>query len=74
MGYLRIKTDECSYKEKDIRFKEQFINGINDDRITEMIRELTAIKKTNEITNEEVLSLARRVEVQWVQKLILDMT
>ena len=36
MGYLRIKGSECSYKEKDRRLKEQFINGINvDNMITE---------------------------------------
>ena len=45
MGHLRIKSIECSYKEKDWKLKEQFINGINDnDMVTEIIRELTTIK------------------------------
>ena len=43
-------------KEKDSRLKELFINGINDDIMTEVIRELTAIKKTNEIPSEQVLA------------------
>ena len=49
-GHLRIKANEYGYKEKDRKLKEQFIDGINDnDMMTEIIRELTAIKKTNEI-------------------------
>ena len=38
--------------------KEQFISGIDDDDdddvMTKFLRELTAIKKTNEITGEQV--------------------
>ena len=34
-----------------------FINGINDeDAMTQIITELAVIKKTNEITNKQVLS------------------
>ena len=45
MFYLRIQVNEFDCKEKDRRLKEQFINGINNDNImTELIRELTAIK------------------------------
>ena len=51
MGHLRIKANKCGYKEK-----KQFINGIN-----EIIRELTAIKKTNKITNEQILAWPRTV-------------
>ena len=29
IGCLRVKANECEYKEKDRRLKEQFINGIN---------------------------------------------
>ena len=55
MGHLIIKVNEFGYKEKDRRFKEQFIDGIGDnDMMTEIIRELTAIKKTNEITSKRV--------------------
>ena len=39
MGHLGVKTKECEYKERDMRLKEQFINGINgDDMITEIIK------------------------------------
>ena len=56
MGHLRIKASKYDYKEKDRRLKEQFINGINDeDMMTEIIRELTKIQKTNEVTSEQVL-------------------
>ena len=56
MGHLRIKGNEFGYKEKDRRLKELFGNDINvDDMIAEIIRELTAIKKTNEITSEQVV-------------------
>ena len=33
MNHPRIKSNEYVYKEKDIRLKEQFINGINDDKV-----------------------------------------
>ena len=33
MGCLRIKANECGYKENDRRLKEQFKNGKNDDDI-----------------------------------------
>ena len=56
MDHLRIKANEYSYKEKDRKFKEQFPNGINDYMMTEIIMVLTATKKTNGITGEEVLS------------------
>ena len=42
--------------------------------MTEMIRELTAIKKTNEITSEQVLPWARRVVVQRTQKALTKAT
>ena len=49
MGCLRIKANECGYKEKDRRLKDQCTNGINgDDMRTDMIRELTAIKRQME--------------------------
>ena len=44
-GSLRIKTNECEYKDTDRRLKEQFINGINgDDTMTKIIEGMTAIK------------------------------
>ena len=62
MGLLKTKAKESGYKEKDRRLKEQFINGINDDNIAEIIGELIALKKTNEVTSKQVLAWARRVE------------
>ena len=41
MDNLRIKANNCGYKDKDIRLKEPLINDINDDMMTEIIRELT---------------------------------
>ena len=59
MDYLRIKANKCGHKERDKKLKEQFINGINDDDLMMKItRELTVIKKTNEITSKQVLSWA----------------
>ena len=44
--------------------KEQIINSINDKIImVEIIKGLTAIKYTCEVTSEWVLSLAERTEV-----------
>ena len=42
--------------------------------MTEVIRELTAVKKTIEITSEHVLVWARRVEVKEHKKLLLEGT
>ena len=42
--------------------------------MTEIVRELTTIPKTNGSTSEQVLSGARRVRMQRAQKVILDAT
>ena len=61
MGHFRIKTTDCKYQEDDRRFKEQFINGMNDKTvISEIIKEFVAIKNTIEVTSEQVLALTRR--------------
>ena len=65
MGYIRIKTNECKYKEKDRRLKEQFIYGINYiEMVREIIHKLSTVKKTSKITRDHILAWARRVEVQ----------
>ena len=49
------------------RIKEQFINEINDDDDdgkNEVMKELTVIKETNEITIKKVLNWANRVEAK----------
>ena len=75
MYYLRMKTNEGKYKEKDRRINEQFINGINDDEMmTEIILELPAVKKTSEITSEKVLVWARRIKVQETQIALMGTT
>ena len=57
MGCLKIKANECSYREKYKILQERLINGINgDDMMTEIINKLTMSKNTNEITIEQVLS------------------
>ena len=33
MGHCKIKANDCGYKEKDRRLKQQFINGICDDNM-----------------------------------------
>ena len=64
MGHFRIRVNECEYKEKDRRLEGQFINGINyDNMMTEIIQELTLVKKTSEITSEYVSAWAGRLEL-----------
>ena len=56
MGDLRLETYECGYKAKDRRFKEQFINNKNDEEMmTQIISEFTALKESNKVTSEQVL-------------------
>ena len=76
MGHLRMKADECGYKGKERRLKEQFINDIDDydDMMTNLIQELTRIKKTNEVSSKQVSAKARRDEVQWAQKVKIEAT
>ena len=42
--------------------------------MAESIKELTAMGKSNKITSDQVLSQTKKVEVQGVQKAILDTT
>ena len=72
MSHLRIKANECNYKEHDRPLKEQFINGINDEMMTaKILKELTTIRKTIGIMTEQVFSWAKRVEVQRALKVML---
>ena len=50
MGRLRIIAAYCKYRETDRHLKEQFINGLNDGMIMEIIEELNAIKDTRSVT------------------------
>ena len=73
MGRLYIKATGYKYKEYDRRLKRQFINGLdNESIIVEIIKELTALKDTSDMSNKDVLMWAQRSEPQHVQKEVLD--
>ena len=72
-GRLWLSAIECNYKELNRQLKEQFIYGINDtDMLAEIIRELTKIHRNTEITSENVLCWAERVEMQRIQSAIMN--
>ena len=73
MGRLRMSATECNYKEIDRQLKEQFIHGLNgSDMSIKLIRELTKIEDNENITSEQVLVWAKRVEVQKAESAILE--
>ena len=45
---------------------------MDEEKMMEIIRQLTALKETNEVTSEQVLCWAKRVEAQRVQKVLLE--
>ena len=60
---------ECRYQECDMRLKEQFINGLNNETIeAKIIKELTTLKDTSKVSNEQVLIWTQWVEVQRLHK------
>ena len=73
MGRLQLSAIECNYKELNRQLKEQFMHGINDtDMLGEIIRELTKIQENTEITSENMLCWAKRVEAQRAQSAIMN--
>ena len=57
MGRLRTSVVECQYTEVDRQLKEQLIHGLNDDeRLAEVISELTKCGKDVTIPSETVLA------------------
>ena len=75
MFHLRVKAKKFKYKEKDRRLKEPFKNGVNDDAtMTEIIGELTVVKKNNKIISQKAFHWAKRVDAQRIQKAILNKT
>ena len=53
--------------------KEKFINDINyQAMMAKIIKELTAIKDSSEITSEKVLSWVKRIAAQRSKKAMLD--
>ena len=72
MDRLWLSAIECNYKELNRQLKEQFIHSLNDtDMLGEIIRELTKIHENTEMTNENMLCWAKRVEAQRVQSAIM---
>ena len=60
------------YKASDCKYHE-YTNGLDDVvMIGKILRELTAIKDINEATRDQILIWAQRMEVQGVQKEVLD--
>ena len=58
-GPLENQGYEYEYKKKDKHVTEQFINGINDNMMTtEIIKQLTTMRKNNHVTSEKVLMYA----------------
>ena len=48
MGHQRIQGNDCEFKKEIKVSKEQFIKRINnDDMMTEILRELTVMEKSN---------------------------
>ena len=73
MGRLRTALVECNYKEIDKQLKEQFMHGLNDEEmLAEIIRELTKCEENITIHNENVLTLAKRVEAQRAQTVVIS--
>ena len=68
MGKLRIASPACNYMEINKQLKEQLIHGLNDsDMSTEIIKDLTKIEENDNVTSEQVLAWATRVEAQKAQ-------
>ena len=73
MGRLKLAAVECNYKKVDRQLKEQFVHRLSDnDMLAEIIREFTKAEESADITSEQVLGWAKRVEAQRAQSGIMD--
>ena len=64
---------ECKYKEVDIQVKEQFIHGLNNDKMPVVVtRELTMCREDVTIPCVTVLAWAKRVEAQNIQTAVIS--
>ena len=73
MGRLWVAVAECNYKEIDCQLKEQFIHGLNNKMMLDkVIRELTTKSSNDQMTSEDMLIWAKRVEAQRMQAVILS--
>ena len=58
---------------RDCQLKEQFIHGLNDKTVLDKVfRELTTKSSSDQMTSEDVLIWAKRVEAQRMQAAILS--
>ena len=73
MGWLQTAAAECGYKEVDRQLKEQFIHGpIDKIMLDKIIRELMSRTSNAQMTSEDVLVWAKKVEAQRVQAAVLN--
>ena len=67
------KASKCAYKEYNRHLKEQIISGINDEMMTaEIIKLLTKLRKTNDVASVQVLTWAKRIGLQRIQRAIMS--
>ena len=72
-GRLWLTAVECNYQELDRQLKEQFIPWLNDkEMLGEIIKDLTTPKGNDTITSENILSWAKRVDMQRVQLAVMS--
>ena len=73
IGKWHFKAIDCKYKEYERRLKEQFSNGLDDKNIiAEIMKELTALKDTSEVSSEQILMWDHRADAQEAQREVLD--
>ena len=73
MGSLHIKAAEWEYKKYGRRLTGQLMNSFNHEIIIEeIVRGLTNLKHTNEVSSDQVLMWVQRVKAQRVEKEVLD--
>ena len=68
-----VRATEYKCKERDRGPKEQSINSINNQvMMAEIIKDLTIIKDTSEVTSNECYHRQKSIKAQWSQKATLD--
>ena len=68
MKRVRSEVEECEYREQDRWLKEQFICGLDDEGMkAKIIGEIKVKGKTDNITSEQVLMLAKQEEASMMQ-------
>ena len=73
MGKLQTKVAECKYRDPDRLLTEQFIGGLNNEDMTnEILRQVTALENTEEVTSECSLGCMHRLGAHRAQRSMLD--